>query len=205
MPLTWLIMSSRLREGYDAAMMGCCGDPGLREARQAVSIPVTAPSESAMLLAQMLGFKFAIITVGPEVILSTEANIYAYGFADRAIKYRPVRYFEYDVMMGCLKSGQPEKLIAAFEKVAMECIGDGADVIIVGCVYLGAMFTKIGYNQVGNTGVPVINPAAIALKMAETLADLQKNIGLRRSTSLTSIYSLAPRKMLDQAREVFGF
>jgi allantoin racemase len=67
------------------------------------------------------------------------------------------------------------------------------------------MFTTFGYNQVGNTGVPVIDSAAVALKMAETLADLQKNIGLRRSTSLTSIYSPAPRKMLDQTRKVFGF
>ena len=194
------------REGYDAAMMGCCGDPGLLEARQAVSIPVTAPSESAMLLAQKLGCKFAFVTVGQEGIPATEALIYAYGFADRAITYRPIRYFEcWDVMFECLKSGRPNKLIADFEKVAMECIDDGADIIIAGCAYLGAVFTKFGYNQVGDTGVPVIDPSVIALKMAETLADLQKNIGLRRSTSLTSIYSPAPREMLDEARIVFGF
>jgi allantoin racemase len=194
------------REGYDAAIMGCCGDPGILETRQAVSIPVTAPSESAMLLAQMLGCRFAIVAVGKEVIPALEAHIYNYGFSNRAIRSRPVRSFEYwDVMIECLKSGQPKKLLADFEKVANELIQDGADVIIAGCAYLGPVLTKFGYNQVGNTGVPVIDPCSAALKMAETLVDLQKNIGLRRSTSLTSIYAPAPKEMLDQVREAFGF
>ncbi|RBM06298.1 aspartate/glutamate racemase family protein [Streptomyces sp. PT12] len=38
------------RAGYDAVGISCCSDPGLAEARAAVSIPVTAPFEAARAL-----------------------------------------------------------------------------------------------------------------------------------------------------------
>jgi len=54
------------KEGYDAAVIGCFYDPGLREAREITnSIVITAPAEAAMHIATTLGHQFSII-VGRE-------------------------------------------------------------------------------------------------------------------------------------------
>jgi allantoin racemase len=43
------------REGMDAVIINCMGDPGLDAAREVVSIPVIGPCEASMHLAAMLG------------------------------------------------------------------------------------------------------------------------------------------------------
>ena len=48
-------------EGCDAAVVGCFGDTGVREARAAVDIPVIGPAEATMLLACQMGRNFGII------------------------------------------------------------------------------------------------------------------------------------------------
>ena len=35
------------KDGFDAVVIACCSDPGLEDAKDLVSIPVTAPMEAA--------------------------------------------------------------------------------------------------------------------------------------------------------------
>lgn len=196
-------------EGYDAAVMGCFYDPALRETRSAVTIPVTGAAESAMLMAQMLGNKFAIVADWLTDIPIIEEQIRAYGFEDRAIRHHPVRSAgrnddTFEIIIDCLKRNDPARLIGAFEEVAMDCVRGGADVVIMGCAYTGAIFDLWGYREVGNTGVPVVSPALAAIKFAETLADVHKNCGLKRTTSTNSIYVTARREVLRQSAEALG-
>ena len=196
------------RGGYDAAMICCFGDPGLQQARGVVDMPVTGAGESGMLIAQLLGNKFATVTVGPGWVPIIEANIRRYGFGERAIKNRPVRQFDLAFEMPALIDafqGKPERLIMLFETEALKCIEDGADVVIAGCFYVAVIFSLIGYREVANTGVPVVDPAAAALKLAETLADLRSTTGVAKSKCPTSLYATPPRDMLDQVRRDFGF
>ena len=84
-------------------------------------------------------------------------------------------------------------------------IRDGADVILCGCGYVGPAFSLIGYTEVGNTGVPIVDGTSVALKLAEAMAGLQKTIGLKKSTSDVSIYAPPPSKALATIRKKFGF
>ena len=43
------------RDGYDAVVIGCASDPGLVDAKELVSIPVTAPMEAAIATGRALG------------------------------------------------------------------------------------------------------------------------------------------------------
>jgi Asp/Glu/hydantoin racemase len=43
------------REGFDGVLIACCSDPGLKDAKTLVSIPVTAPFEAAARTAPALG------------------------------------------------------------------------------------------------------------------------------------------------------
>lgn len=45
------------KQGYDAVVISCMGDPGLKGAREAVSIPVIGPGEAARQIAPILGEK----------------------------------------------------------------------------------------------------------------------------------------------------
>src|SRR5262245_14676230 len=56
------------REGFDAVVPGCFGDPGIDAARELVRIPVVGAGESSMLVAAQLGYAFSIITVLESVI-----------------------------------------------------------------------------------------------------------------------------------------
>lgn len=195
--------------GYDAAMIGCFYDPALREARSAVTIPVTGPAESAMLMAQMLGSKFAVVADWQTDVPLIEEQIRLYGFEGRAIRHRPVRSAgrnddTFAVMIECLKTNDPGRMIAGFESVARECVAEGADTVIMGCAYTSAVFDLYGYREVGNSGVPVVSASFSALKMAEMLADAHRNSGLKRTTSTNSIYVTARREVVSETFAAFG-
>ena len=62
LPATSLFMNQLLlavqqgeRDGFDAVVIACCSDPGLEDAKDLVSIPVTAPLEAAVATARGLG------------------------------------------------------------------------------------------------------------------------------------------------------
>jgi allantoin racemase len=51
------------RQGADAVVIDCMGDPGLSGARECVSIPVLGPMQTAMGVAAMMGHRFSVVTV----------------------------------------------------------------------------------------------------------------------------------------------
>jgi allantoin racemase len=67
------------RDGYHAAVVACFHDPGLREARELVRIPVIAPAEASMHLAATLGHKFSIIVGRRKWVPKMEDNVNMYG------------------------------------------------------------------------------------------------------------------------------
>jgi allantoin racemase len=193
------------REGYDAVMIGCYLDPGLQIARTAVDIPVTGPSVSAMLLAQLLGRKFACVTIAPEAIPMLEQNLKLYNLEDCAIKIRPIRAFpiKWEDLVECYR-GNGGSFITQFERVAQGCIDDGADVIITGCAWVGPAFTLMNYRSIGRTNVPVLDCSAAGLMMAELLADMKKKLDIGKSQGITSIYKSPEKTALDSLRAEFG-
>ena len=95
-----------------------------------------------------------------------------------------------------------QRLLPSFERVARQCIAEGAEVIVVGCGYYGPILTTHGYNEIPGTGVPVVDAAAAGLKLAETLASLRQSTGLKMSR--TRFFKSAPPGVLDDARRAHG-
>jgi allantoin racemase len=191
------------QDGFDAVVLGCWADP-LWEAREAVNIPVIGIGEASMLLACSIGYKFAVITVAPGVIPTIELDLRRYGLQDRAI-YRPVRTLDppSDTEMLLESVADPHRrMIPNFERVARQCIDEGAEVIIVGCGYYGPILTMHGYNEIPGTGVPVLDCSAAGLKMAEMLADLSKSTGLRKSNAL--YFRSPPAEVVERIRRAHG-
>lgn len=181
------------KEGYDVAVIGCGNDAGIYQAREAVSIPVVGITEAAMHLACLLGSRFALITVDPKCIPLLERNIKLYGLEASAIARKPARVPDSPNWTSALAEMPKwfesidytrENVIPPFEKVAKECIDDGAEVIVTACGGFGCL-TLAGYNKVSGTEVPVIENVAAGIKMAELLGDIKRTLGISTSKVLT--------------------
>ena len=196
------------RAGYDASLVGCYYDPGLMEARCATDYPVVGVAQSAMLLAQMLGRKFACMTLTDMAVPLLEQNVRLAGLEAWAT-HRPVRALkvEYPVMWSQLLlayQGDPQPLIETFEEAAMVCVQDGADIITTGCVWMGPAFTLHGYREVANTGVQVVDSFAAGITMLEMMLQLYQNIGVSRSHGDNSLYTTPDQASCIRHRTLLG-
>ena len=196
------------RAGYDASLIGCYYDPGLMEAKCATDYPVVGVAQSAMLLAQMLGRKFACMTLTDMAVPLLEQNVRLYGLEAWAT-HRPVRALkvEYPVMWSQLLKaylGDPQPLIQTFEEAAVVCVEDGADVITTGCVWMGPAFTLAGYREVGNTGVQVVDSFAAGISMLEMMLQLHQSIGVTRSHGDNSLYTTPDQATFMRHRTLLG-
>lgn len=192
-------------EGFDAVVVGCNGDNGVKEARSAVDIPVVGLTESSVMMAKMYGFRSAVVTIRDSWVQPIESRAYSYGAREGLIDYKPVRYFEmnYEDLIDCFK-GKSDRLIVKFEEVAQGCIKDGADVIINGCALTGPAFSLLKYTHVTNTGVPVIDCTAVAIKFGEIMVDLRRSLGMVKSKNRASIYRTPEKEKLEEFKGLFA-
>lgn len=160
------------KEGFDAVVVGCFYDPGIREARELVSIPVVFPAETTMHVAATLGHKFSIIVGRRKWIPRMESNVYIYGLEKKLASFRTI---EFTVP----RMGQePEKLKKAILAEARKAIEeDGAEVIVLGCTGEAGFMKEL----IRRLKVPVLDPVVTAWKYAEMMADLCRKVGLAHS------------------------
>lgn len=193
------------REGYDAVVVHCFGDPGVREARGVVNIPVIGPGESSLLLACMLGHKFGVVTVNaPNAVPGMEIMIREYGLQDRAIP-KSVRTISM-AWKEWLRKGPEEATELVLPDIidkAEGCVADGADVIIIGCTMLGPLCTLSGIAKIPDSDIPILDCLAVALKTAEYVVDLNSRLGLP-PVSRASLYARPREKDFNRMRTVFG-
>jgi allantoin racemase len=166
------------KEGFDAVMIGCFGDPMVWEIRQVLNIPVVSPGESSMLLATMMGYKFGIVTIHPYIILGQEHRVTKYGLRERFAGIRAIPESSDDQVAAMQDA---HHTIESFKKVARELIAEGAEVIIPGCTLMSPALRLApgaekdypnGLTEVD--GVPVADVIGNTIKMAEMLVSLKQ-------------------------------
>ena len=168
-PDTILKIIDAEKEGCDAAVIDCMGDPGLQASRECVKIPVIGPCETAMHYASMLGHKFSVITVLERLRPQFENQALLYGVPAKLASVKavdiPVLELENDL-------NETVKQLAIKSIEAIE--NDNSSVMIFGCTGLfgcaDALKNKLlekGYD------VPVIDPIPLAVQTAYTCAKLK--------------------------------
>ena len=198
-----LLLEAALRardDGFDGVYFGCWNDPHW-EAREVLEIPVGSVGEQSMLASLSIGKRFAVVTVSEKTVCAIENDLNAYGLGGRAIT-RPVRSIMPESDAGLLRESVDDphrRFIPRLEEVAMECIRDGAEVILVGCAYYGPLLRAAGYREVPGTGVPVLDSSSISLKYLETMSDLARTMGIVKSSR--QYLKTPPREILDRARK----
>jgi len=153
------------KEGFDAAVIGCFYDPGLREAREITErLVVTAPAEATMLLACSLGHKFSIIVGRDKWIPKMEENVIRYGLKDRLASFKAVDLGVHDFQADLKRTKQ--RLRAAAKEAIQS---DRAEVIILGCTAEFGFFRELQ----SELGAPVLDAVVTPFKYAEYLVELK--------------------------------
>lgn len=154
------------REGFDAAIIGCFGDPGLEAARELVTMPIIGPCESSLLLAAGLGHKYSILTVFDSMVAGQELLAYKAGVLQKLASVRATGISVLDLMKDPVRT--KAKLIAVAENCVKQ---DRADALLFGCMTMS--FLDLADEISDAVGVPVVNAGKAALKQAETLVSMR--------------------------------
>jgi allantoin racemase len=156
-------------EKYDAVVIGCFYDGGLREAREVSGkMIVTAPCEAATSIACALGNTFSVLVGRRKWMPKMSENVHLYGHGRRMASMRPLglgmRDFQQDHDRTC------DRLMTEGRKAIEE---DGAEVLILGCTAETGFQAKMQQDL----GVPVIDAVQAPFKQAEFLVELAQRFG----------------------------
>lgn len=159
------------KEGFDGVFVSCCFEPGVKEAREVVDIPVVGGSQPGVFLARQLGQKFSFITD------TLRAD---------AITYDLFKQYKMDVEMAALDNvglgvedvaRDPQKNYEKVVEVARNAVKKGADVIITGCTVVSAFFSEYEPPE-DLKKIPIIDANVAAIKTLEMMVDLHQKLGL---------------------------
>jgi allantoin racemase len=121
-----------------------------------------------MHLAAMLGHRFSMLTVSEQDVSAVEEQAARYGLSAKLASARP-----FDIPVLALDDDRDGTVAAVVEVAERTVREDGAHVVIPGCTGLAGLASRI---QAGlaerNCEVPVLDPPWVALKLAESLVDL---------------------------------
>src|SRR5262249_31014810 len=140
------------------------GNYGTAAVKEALDLPIVSMAEAAMALATLLCHRFAIVTTHPRMVPYTEDLVRLAGFDGRCAGIRAVPL---PPLTGPAPSHATvvADLAAAVGRVEAEL---GADLVILG----GARLSPYAVELQRHVRLPVVEPVACAVRVAETLVRL---------------------------------
>ncbi|MEV6639569.1 aspartate/glutamate racemase family protein [Amycolatopsis sp. NPDC051371] len=176
------------RTGFDAVAIGNILDPGLREARSMVDIPVVGLGETSMLTACMMGSRFGLIGVNPFFGGRFEENVAKYGLRERlaALEFMALTPHELDACFS--DDAARQRAVAAFHDAARAALDAGAEVIIPAGGRLVAFLNANKIREVD--GAPVLDGTVALITAAESAVRMRAAAG--SFVSRRRLYAKAP-------------
>jgi allantoin racemase len=151
------------KEGTDAYVIACFGDPGLLAARELTRAPVIGIAEAAFHAASLISTRFSVVTTLSRTGIIAEHLLEQYGFRHHC---RRVRAAEIPVL------DLEEAGSAALGRIIDECHRardeDGIGAIVLGCGGMANLTETISRE----VNLPVIDGVTAAVKLAEALVGM---------------------------------
>ncbi|MFC3684100.1 aspartate/glutamate racemase family protein [Hydrogenophaga luteola] len=151
------------REGTDAYVIACFGDPGLWSARELTRAPVIGIAEAAFHMAALIATRFSVVTTLGRTCVIAEHLLAQYGFEHQCRRVRaaeiPVLDLEHD------PDASLRKIIEESLRAKEE---DGVGAIVLGCGGMADLTEEISRA----VGLPVVEGVTAAVKLAESLVQL---------------------------------
>ena len=162
-PATVELAMQKEQEGYDAAIVGCAGDPGVDAIRELTTrMAVFGPGATSFLAASMLGHRFGVLTPEGDMSHSNREMAFRAGVRDKLAASISIGIPVLDMMKE--KQATVLRMLDVSRKFIKE---SGVDTLVIGCMTLA--FLDIAGLIEEELGIPVVNPANITLKFVEAM------------------------------------
>lgn len=183
------------QSGFDAVAIGNILDPGLREARSMVDIPVLGLGETSMTTACLMGSQFGLVGVNPFFGGRFEENVARYGLRERlaGIQFMGLTPHELDACFS--DPSRRDQAIESFREAARATMARGAEVVIPAGGRIVAFLNANGIRDVD--GAPVLDGTAALLAMTEAAVRIHRAQGT--FVSRRRLYAKAPPQQLAAA------
>jgi len=181
-----LLRSVRLAEedGFDAVMLGCASEPGLRAARNAASIPIVGPLGAALHIGGLLGRRLSILCPAQgghraRPLAWHEESLRLYGVSSDLVTFRLVDVQKPDPSWidSCVAAGDLEGLRRQMVEIYSASIRDDgvnqarlavtehrAEAVFFACTLWAGLLDPVG----DAVNVPVLDPVITLLKATES-------------------------------------
>jgi allantoin racemase len=148
---------------FDALVIGCFGDPGIRPLRSLVDVPVVGPAEAALHACVQLAERVGWLTILDTTVPMARARTRELGFETAVVGIRSL-----DTHVGEI-GDDPESLTEAMVETGNAAIDrDGAEILLPGCMSLAFAESHAAVQE--RLPVPVVDPLAVSLEQAATWA-----------------------------------
>lgn len=156
------------KDGVEAVIVSCFGDPGVTAGREISNIRVFGPGQTAMHVAALLGHKFSVISVVESVRPLIENISRLYGLEHKLASIRVIDLPVLEIL------GDMEQLNHALAQQALHAVQqDRADVIVLGCTgFLGTAEAVTAKLRAQGIQVPVIDPLPATIAIAQAICSL---------------------------------
>lgn len=145
---------------YDAVVIACFDDTGLKELKARTALPVVGIGEAGFLAAMVLSETFSVVTTLAVSLPVIEGNLAAYGWASRCARVRASGVPVLDLENA--GSSVVEAIAAEIDRaIAQERCG----AVVLGC----AGMADLAENMTERFGIPVIDGVTAAVAFCEAL------------------------------------
>ncbi|MFG6138172.1 aspartate/glutamate racemase family protein [Halomonas sp. B23F22_10] len=151
------------RDGVDAYIIACFGDPGLLAARELTRAPVIGIAEAAFHMATLISTRFSVVTTLGRTGIIAEHLLEQYGFGHHC---RRVRAAEIPVLD--LEDDGDAALARIIEEGRRARDEDGIGALVLGCGGMAELTDEISEA----VGLPVVEGVTAAVKLTEALVGL---------------------------------
>lgn len=187
-------------EGYDAFLIGNISDAGIREAREAVNIPVLGMCETSLHIACMMGASFGLAAISPKWIPRLVENVQRYGLERRLAGIEPMDTSPLDLKRCFVEPAHLKHIVEQFEERAARLLDKGAEVVIPAGGDVIVLLADAGIFETG--GAPILNGIVELTKMGELAVKLRNKTG--RFTSKRGGYAAPSGEFLERIRKFYG-
>lgn len=190
-------------EGFDAILLGNIADPGLRAAREMVSIPVLGLCESALFTACQMGATVGLVVSNDKHHGKIVENVTLYGLTTRV---SAIERMQVDRLVDLDAAFSPgpvrQRILDQFMDAATRCVERGAEVVIPAVGVAMVLLADAGIVDAGR-GAPVLNGSIALLKAGETAVKMHRLMG-GRYASRRGAYAQPPPGQIAELRAAYG-
>lgn len=149
---------------FDATLLGCFGDPGLRAARTVASIPVIGAAEAATAFANLVAQRYGIVTIVDSDIPEIEIYLSSLEARARCVGVSAIGLEFYQLV------DDPSDTLGRLEVAGRKLVDKGAEALLLGCMSFG--FHPFAAQLQQRLGIPVIDPLRAGVAAARAMISL---------------------------------